>query len=277
MSATNVSTYKIIDTHTHYAHARFDCGRKEILESLSDAGIVAAVDGAIDFASNEKMLALCEQYPFLYAAVGCHPNCVGEMDEEKFAQIEKMLSHPKVLAIGETGLDYAGEKSPEQKQAQKEWFLRFVELAGQTGKPLVVHCREAYDDMIELFKGSRLLKEPGVIHCFSGEAKHVKALLDMGFYFGIGGKFTKSEEKYIPLREALCEIPLDRLLLETDCPYLLPEGLSGKRNTSLNLPHIAEELARLRGDSVEQILGSAYENTLRFLYKKIVLPETGNA
>ncbi len=205
----------MVDTHSHYTHKRFDCGRKEILESLVNENIITVIEAAIGYESNEKMKNLCQQYPFAYMAVGCHPNCVAEMDEQKFNAISEMLLEDKVVAIGETGLDYAHEKSSEQKELQKYWFERFIDLSIRNHKPLVIHCREAYEELIDILKKYKLNEMPGVIHCFSGNEEQAAALIQMGFYLGIGGKFTMLDEES-ELVQAIKEVPIERMVLETD-------------------------------------------------------------
>lgn len=275
---------EMIDTHTHYAHKRFDCGRDEILCSLNGEGIKAVIEGAIDYESNFKMRLLCEKYPFVYMAAGCHPNLVGEMDEEKFLRLKELIKEKKVIAIGETGLDYGNEKSEEQIQQQKYWFGRFLELSGESGKPLVIHCRDAYEDLIEIlesyakeeqnkWKSDDPVKEkcvnPGVIHCFCGNISQARVLEKMGFYFGVNGKFTTLPEES-EVCKALKNIPLERILLETDSPYLVPAGASGKRNTSLNLKGIAAKLADLREIKTDEMLAVILENT-RKMYPEIII------
>ncbi len=258
----------IIDTHTHYVHKRFDCGRKEIVEGLADENIVAVIEAAIDYESNEKMVKLCEKYPFVYMAVGCHPNCVGEMDEQKFSVLEKLLSNDKVVAIGETGLDYAHEISLEQRELQKYWFRRYIALSLNSRKPLVIHCREAYEDLINILREYRLNAVPGVVHCFSGNKEQAAALIELGFYLGIGGMFTR-----LPCNsETVCaikELPLERMVLETDAPFLVPNGAPGSRNTSHNLNFIVEELAVLKNCERRDVLETILKNTRR-LYPQVV-------
>lgn len=250
----------LIDTHTHYAHKRFDSGREEILRGLPAANIMAVMEGAIDFESNQKMKHLCEKYPHVYMAAGCHPNCVEEMDDRKFQQIVELLDYDKTLAIGETGLDFDRDKSGEQKRRQREWFRRFIVLATEKQKPLVIHSRLANDELIEILKEYSLIKQPGVIHCFSGNVNQAFELINMGFLLGVNGMFTKMDEDS-DLCMALKQIPLERILFETDCPYLTPVGVEGKRNTSANLGIIVEKLSQLRGEPSEYIRKVVLENT----------------
>lgn len=252
----------LVDTHTHYAHRRFDSGRDEILHELVDNGVVAVIEGAIDFASNQKMKLLCDKYSHVFMAAGCHPNCVEEMDEEKYQEIVELTKCDKVLAVGETGLDYARDKSEEQKCMQKEWFKKFIELAIETKKPLVIHCREAYEDTINILREYKLMECPGVIHCFSGNLEQARKLMDMGFCLGVNGMFTKTDED-AELCVALKSIPIDKIVLETDSPYLIPEGVAGKRNTSKNLNVIVEKFAELRDESPEHIREVVLKNTKR--------------
>ncbi len=260
-------TDTVIDTHTHYVHKKFDCGRKEILEGLANEGIVAVIEAAIDYDSNGKMRALCRQYPFVYMAAGCHPNCVAEMDPQKMHSISAMLSEDKVVAIGETGLDYKHAATQEEKELQKQWFRKFINLSIESNKPLVIHCREAYEDLISILKEFRLNTNPGVVHCFSGNKEQADALNEMGFYFGIGGKFTQ-ESADLEMLSAIRQIPMEKILLETDAPYLVPKGAGGQRNTSANLKYIVKELALLRERNPEEILEMVLENT-KAVYPKL--------
>ena len=275
---------EMIDTHTHYAHKRFDCGRDEILCSLQGAGIQAVIEGAINYESNFKMQSLCKKYPFVYMAAGCHPNLAEEMAEEKFLQLKELLKEEKVIAIGETGLDYGNEKSELQIRLQKYWFERFLDLSEESGKPLVIHCRDAYEDLLEILESraprekseqksagsiNKKRENPGVIHCFSGNIQQARSLEKMGFYFGVNGKFTTLPEEDEVL-EALRNIPLERILLETDSPYLVPAGASGKRNTSLNLKYIVPKLADLKKMKTDEMLEIILENTKK-LYPEIMV------
>ncbi len=243
---------KLTDTHTHYAHRRFDCGRDEILNTLIDNDIEAVVEAAIDFASNQKMKKLCEKYSHVYMAVGCHPNCIEEMDDDKYQQIVELTKYDKVIAIGEIGLDYGRNKSKEQVRIQKEWFRKFVELAIEKHKPLVIHCREAYDDTIDILQEYKLMECPGVVHCFSGDIEQAIRLIDMGFYIGVNGMFTNMDVDS-DVCKALKSVPIERIVFETDSPYLIPAGVKGKRNTSANLSIVVEKFADLRGESTDYI------------------------
>ena len=252
-----------VDAHTHYAHHRFDDGRERLLDSIKDENILMAIEAAIDFDSNEKMQKLAEEYFHVVMAAGCHPNCVEELDEGKFQRIAEMIKEGfGVVGIGETGLDYSRGKTSEQKELQKKWFIRFIELSLEVQKPLVIHCREAYDDLIEILSRYKFDEEPGMIHCFSGTREQLEKLLDMGFYISVGGMFTRCTDEQDELLVALRQIPLDRILLETDSPFLLPAGLPGKRNTSLNIKFVASELAKLRNMDEKELCDHALDNAI---------------
>ena len=259
---------RLIDTHTHYAHKVFDHVREDLFKKLSEEHIVAVVEAAIDYDSNKKMLELCSQYPFVYAAVGIHPNCVEELNESRFEELAELLEYEKVIAIGETGLDYSKRNDQEFVELQKKWFRRYIELAVEKQMPLVVHCRDAYDDLIEILSEYRLPEKKGIIHCFSGNAKQAEKLTNMGFVLGIGGKFLLKAEGNCELGEVLKTLSMEHIVLETDAPYLKPSGVPGKRNTSLNLKYIVEKLAELKGVEASFIYETAWNNTLN-LYDAI--------
>lgn len=259
----------LIDTHTHYSHKRFDAIRDEILPDLKNANIMAVLEGAIDFESNQAMRLLCEKYPNVYMATGCHPNYVEAMDEDKFNQIIEIMNYDKVIAIGETGLDYARGATLELIQKQKYWFEKFIDLAISVNKPLVIHCREAYEDVCDILGKYEFSEGDGVIHCFSGYKEQAQRFIEMGFYLGVNGMFTKLSRDSM-VCEAIKDIPLERILLETDAPYLLPKGATGKINTSLNLSFVVEALASLRNEEPEQIREVILQNT-RKMYPQMVV------
>ena len=267
----------IIDTHTHYFLSRFDCGREELLSELKEKEIYV-IETAIGCDSNERVLKLCEKHlGIMRAVVGCHPAYIDakedELDEDKFSRIIKYAkTNELVVGIGETGLDYLRVEEPDRRERQKYWFERFIWGAVELQKPLVIHCRGrgAYDDLYDILYQNKIHKKmacPGVIHCFSGNVEDVNKLLELNFFFGIGGLFLKGEQE--GLKEAIQNIPLHRILLETDCPYLIPDGLPGKRNTSLNLSYIVTQLANLLNVEEREIYSQTLVNSLK------VFPEAG--
>ena len=248
----------IFDSHAHYDSEQFDIDRDELLGSvLLQKGVVAVINMAADYESLKKTVALCEKYDYIYGAVGIHPECANDLPDNWLSDVEALLSHPKIVAVGEIGLDYYWDDT--YKAEQKELFRRQIELALELSKPIIVHDREAHGDSLELV--SRYPELRGVFHCFSGSAEMAKELLRRGWYLGFDGPVTyKNARKALEVME-LC--PIDRLLLETDSPYLSPVPMRGKRNDSRNLKYIAEKIAEVKGCAAEDIACAAYENGRR--------------
>ncbi len=249
----------IFDTHAHYDDEAFDVDRETLLGSMQEAGVAAIVNAAASLRSTETTGALTERYPHIYGTAGVHPDEVGELNEETFAWLKKAAQKDKIVAIGEIGLDYYWDK--EQHDAQKYWFIRQLELARELGLPVVVHSREAAQDTLDIVReyASDLICD---IHCFSYGVEMAREYLNMGHYLGVGGVVTfKNGRK---LKEVVEYMPLDRLLLETDCPYLAPVPYRGKRNCSLYLPHVVEAIAQIKGISEEKVIEVTYENAKRF-------------
>ena len=254
----------LIDTHAHYSKSNFDCGREAIIEQLRDAGI-KVIETAIGYESNEKVLQLCKaNSDMMRVVLGCHPNCVGDMTEARWTElVSHIRDNQYVVAIGETGLDYSRAINPEERKLQRLWLGRYIELSKMMNKPLVIHCRGecAYDDLYKVLLDHEMLDRadcPGVIHCFSGNEEDIYRFGDLGFYFGVGGLFLKDEE----LKKSISSMPLERLLLETDSPYLVPSELAGKRNTSLNLPYIIGKLSEHWKIDVPRIIEVANKNAV---------------
>jgi TatD DNase family protein len=206
--------------------------------------------------SVKSTLALAEQHDFVYAAVGIHPDEVGELNEENFTWLKEQCRHPRTVAVGEIGLDYYWDK--EGHEVQKYWFRRQMELAKELGLPMIVHSREAAADTLEEVKAAHGPELRGVIHCFSYAPEMAQEYLNMGYYIGIGGVVTFKNAK--KLKEVVKMLPIERILLETDCPYLSPEPYRGKRNSSLNLPYVAEAIAELKGMETEEVIRITAQN-----------------
>ena len=251
----------IFDTHAHYDDRQFEEDRAELLGSMQEQGVGMIVDAGSDIASWDKIGQLTEQYPFIYGAIGVHPDEVGELDEEKMQRMEKLLSGEKMVAVGEIGLDYYWDK--EKRDLQKKWFIRQLELARQLDLPVIIHSREAAADTMEIMK-QHAKGLDGVIHCFSYSLEQAKEYVNMGFYLGIGGVVTFKNAK--KLKEVVGKIPLESLVLETDSPYLAPVPHRGKRNNSQNLVYVAEEIAVLKGVSYEEVVRQTTENAKK-LYR----------
>ena len=246
---------KIFDSHAHYDSHQFDEDREELMQIMEEQNIGTIVNSAADWESLTEVVELAEKYPFVYAAVGLHPDEVKVLDEEKFSFLKEQCQKDKVVAIGEIGLDYYWDNTP--RDIQEKWFIRQLELARELDLPVIIHSRDAAEDTLRIMKqyGAGLR---GVIHCFSYSKELANEYVKMGFYIGIGGVVTFKNGK--KLKEIVKEIPLERILLETDCPYLAPVPYRGKRNSSLYLPYVVQEIAELRGITGEEVVEQTEKN-----------------
>ena len=251
----------IFDTHAHYDDEAFDADREEVQTGLKEQGIGTVVNVGASIASTKTTLALAEAHPFMYAAVGVHPNETAELTDVDMKWLESLAENPKVVAIGEIGLDYYWDE-PE-REIQKHWFSAQLEVAKKTGLPVIIHSRDAAADTLEIMKehGRDL---GGVIHCFSYGPEMAREYLKMGYYLGIGGVVTFTNAK--KLKEVVKETPIDRIVLETDCPYLSPVPNRGKRNSSLNLPYVVDMIAELKGITAKEVMEKTWENA-KALYR----------
>lgn len=256
----------IFETHAHYDDDRFEEDRHEILTSLPEAGIGIVINSGASVESTRDTVELARKYDHVYAAVGIHPSEIAELDEAFFDWMKERASWDKTVAIGEIGLDYYWDKEPEVQERQRYWFGRQIELARETGLPIIVHSRDAAADTMQVMKEHHAEEIPGVIHCYSYSKEMAQEFIKMGYYIGVGGVVTfKNAKKLIETVEA---IPLERILLETDCPYMAPEPYRGKRNSSLYLPYVVEKIAQLKGVSTEEV-EKITENNARTLFSKV--------
>ena len=240
----------IFDTHAHYDDEAFDNDREALIRSLPEAGIGRVVNIAASPESIEECLDLAHRFPYVYCALGIHPEHCAEMDEALLEEIWKKLRDEKAVAVGEIGLDYYWPEP--DREIQKHWFARQLQLAAEVDLPVVIHSREAAADTMRIMKENHAEKVGGVVHCYSYSVELAREFVKMGFYIGIGGVLTfKNARKLV---EVAREIPLERLLLETDCPYLAPVPYRGKRNCSLYLPHVVAKLAELKGITEEEVI-----------------------
>ena len=253
----------IFDSHAHYDDEAFDADREELLAQCQAQGIEYIVNVSASLASVKTTLELTRKHPFIYAAVGVHPDEVGELTEENFAWLKEQCQDPKTVAVGETGLDYYWDK--ENHEVQKYWFRRQLELAEELELPIIVHSREACADTLEEIKRAHTERLRGVIHCFSYSPETAREYLSMGYYIGIGGVATFKNAK--KLKEVVKMLPLERMLLETDCPYLAPVPYRGKRNSSLNLPYVAQAVAELKGVEAEEVIRITNENARKLYFQ----------
>ena len=249
----------IFDTHAHYDDDAFDIDREELLTSMEAGGIGTIVNSCASIDGLDNTIALMEKYPFIYGAVGVHPDDAGEMTGEILGKISRMADHEKAVAIGEIGLDYYWHKEKEEHLIQQKWFRAQMDLAREKKMPFIIHSREAAEDTLTIVKeymqGGMY---GGIIHCFSYSKEIAAEYLKMGLYLGIGGVVTFENAK--KLKEVVKYAPLSQLVLETDCPYLAPKPNRGKRNSSLNLPYVARMIAELKGVTPEEVITATEEN-----------------
>ena len=247
----------IFDTHAHYDSSAFDDDRDELLASMPSKGVGLIVDPGCDLESSAMAIELAERYPHVYAAVGWHPEDMDKLNDERFELLASLMRHPKCVAVGEIGLDYYWDA--EHKSEQKELFTRQIELAIELNKPVIVHDREAHGDSMDIVRRYDGLR--GVFHCYSGSAEMAEELLKRGWYLGFDGPITyKNARKAIEVLE-IC--PLERIVIETDSPYLTPVPKRGKRNDSTNLVYVIDKIAEIKGVSREEIESATYDNGLR--------------
>lgn len=255
-----LATPAYFDTHAHYDSDRFKGDQRELLTALRAAGVAAVVNCASDLKSCTSTLKLTKEYDFVFGAVGVHPHEVKDLEVE---DVDKLYGYAcqseKVVAIGEIGLDYHYDFSP--REAQRDWFVEQIELAKEVELPIIVHSREAAKETFDIIEATEAAEVGGVIHAYSGNVEMAKAYVDMGFYLGIGGMVTFPDVKKI-LR-VVQEMPLERLLLETDAPYLTPVPNRGQRNDSRNLVYVAEKIAALKGITPEEVVRVTTENACR--------------
>lgn len=250
----------IFDTHAHYDDEAFDEDREELLTHMGERGVEYIVNVGASIASTAKTLELTEQYPFVYGAAGIHPSETAELTSRDIEWIREIAYKEKVVAIGEIGLDYYWPEP--DKEIQKKWFKKQLKLAEETGLPIIIHSRDAAADTLEILKEWDAHKTKGVIHCFSYTWEIAREYLDMDYYFGIGGVLTFKNAK--KLKEAVMHIPMEKILLETDCPYLAPEPYRGKRNQSEYIFYVAKQLAEIKNLSREEVLEITNNNAKQF-------------
>lgn len=246
----------IFDTHAHYDDSRFDEDRDELLCSLKEKGVSHIINCGCDLKSSLTTLALSEKHDFIYAAVGVHAHEAEEATESDLTEIEKLYENKRVVAVGEIGLDYHYDFSPRERQL--EVFERQLILANKLELPVIVHDRESHEDTMNLLKKH---KPKGVVHCFSGSAEMAKEIVKLGMYIGIGGAVTfKNAKKPVEVVEYL---PIDRLLLETDAPYMTPVPYRGQRCDSAHIAYTAEKIAEIKGLDVQELIDICNENAKR--------------
>ncbi len=249
------------ESHAHYDDERFDEDRDTLLASFPAEGIETVVNASSDIKSSKASIALSEKYPFFYAAVGVHPHEVENITEAAIDELRELSKHPKVVAIGEIGLDYYYDLSP--RDLQRHWFKRQLELADELKMPVIIHSRDAAQECFDIIKNSNVRN--GVIHCYSGSAEMAEEYIKMGFYIGVGGSLTfKNNKKGV---ETVERIPIEKILIETDSPYLAPVPCRGKRNDSRLLKYVVEKISQLKNIPENDICNITKNNAQNLFIK----------
>ena len=246
----------IFDTHAHYDDDAFDEDRDELLNSLKEQGVGKVINVGASITSTKRTIELMNKYSFVYGILGVHPCDTEELTEADMDWLKEQFQNPRAVAVGEIGLDYYWDEP--DRSIQQKWFERQLELAKEIKKPVCIHSREAANDTLSMMSNAHAEEMGGVIHCFSYGKEMAREFLNMDFHFGIGGVLTFNNGK--KLKEAAAYIPMDKILLETDCPYLAPVPYRGKRNNSSYLSYVVQVLAQIKGLSEEEVIRITREN-----------------
>jgi len=249
----------LFDTHAHYDDEKFDIDRSQILEKVYSEGVSYIINASSDEKSISMSLELAERYPFVYAAVGIHPQSAGDVDDGYLKKLYEHAKHEKVVAIGEIGLDYYYDFPP--RDIQKKRFIEQINAAKEISLPVVIHTRDSFEDVLKIIKSENVKEVGGVFHCFSGSIEVAREVLNNNFYISVGGIVTFKNAKKVP--EVVKYVPTDRLLIETDCPYLTPEPFRGKRNDSGYLKYVVEKVAEIKGITFDEVAEITAKNALR--------------
>jgi len=240
---------KFIDSHAHLDDERFDADREELINSLYENRVETVLNPGADLNTSKSAVALADKYPFIYAAVGCHPHDSKYMNDDTMNIFRELAKDKKVIGIGEIGLDYYYDNS--DRETQKKWFREQIRLAKELDLPYIVHDRDAHEDVFRIMKEEHYSGTRGILHCYSSSVEMAKEFVRLGFYISLGGPVTFKKAR--TPRLVAKEVPIDRLLIETDCPYLTPEPFRGKRNEPKYVRYVAEEIARIREVDVNEI------------------------
>lgn len=254
--------YKIFDSHAHYDDEEFDNDRKEVLEELKNEGVIGIMNCSSSYKSIAKTCELINTYDFIYGAVGIHPENADEFKDEMLDEFKDIIKkNPKVKAIGEIGLDYYWDENPD-KEIQKDVFRKHMKLAEELNLPVIIHDRDAHEDTLNIIKEFPNVK--GVVHCFSGSVEFAKECLKLGYYIGVTGVVTFKNAKKVV--KVVKEVPVERLLVETDCPYMAPEPNRGKRNKSSYIKYVIEKISEIKEINPKELNLKVNEN-LQNLFK----------
>ncbi|WP_371365503.1 putative metal-dependent hydrolase YcfH [Sporomusa rhizae] len=248
----------LFDSHAHVDDSRFDEDRNEVIKRAAEAGLVGILNAGACMESSARSITLAQEHDMVYAAVGIHPHDAKEAKDHDYEQLAVWSSLAKVVAIGEIGLDYYYDMSP--RDVQQQVFVRHIDVARQMGKPIIIHDRDAHGDVMTILK-KEAKGLTGVLHCFSGSSEMAKEVIKIGFYVSFAGPVTYAKDG--KLKEVAASVPLERILVETDCPYLTPQPYRGRRNEPTHVKFTAEEVARVRGMDFEALAEAATANTKR--------------
>ncbi len=252
---------RIFDTHAHYDDEAFDEDREQLLPRIHGEGIEYIVNVGASLDTTKTTLELAAKYDYIYASVGVHPSDIKDLDEDSFSWLAGQTKAPKVVAVGEIGLDYYWDKEPDVQENQRYWFRRQLIMARTAGLPVIIHSREAAKDTFDIMKEMKAEEIGGVVHCYSYSPEMAVEYVKSGFFIGVGGVVTFPKAK--KLKETVAAIPIENIVTETDCPYLAPVPNRGKRNSSDNLKYVIAEIAAIKGISEEEAAAVTFENALR--------------
>lgn len=254
----------LIDTHTHLDFDRFDGDRDDVIRRAREADVAALLTIGVDHPSSITAVRLADENPSVFAAVGVHPYDAKEMTDEQFDELGGLLEHPRVVAVGEVGLDYHYDYSP--RDVQRRVFRRFLDLALETEKPLIIHTREADEDILALLREKKRTGWRGVFHCFSGDEAMAAKVLEMGFHISFTGVITFKNSRAV---DVLKSVPIERLMVETDCPFMAPEPLRGKRNEPSYVVYVARKMAEVKGLPFETLARLTSQNAISLFDLKL--------
>lgn len=255
----------IFETHAHYDDDKFTEDRDELILAVHESGVHPIINVGASIHSTQTTLELAKHYPFIYAAVGVHPSDVADLNEDTFAWLKEQTTYAKTVAVGEIGLDYYWDKEADVQEKQRYWFGRQLQLAREADLPVIIHSRDAAADTLQVMRDNHAETIPGVIHCYSYSPELAQEFVRMGYYIGVGGVVTFKNAK--KLVETVQTIPMERILLETDSPYMAPEPHRGTRNDSRNIPYVIAKIAELKGITPQEVERITEENAYRLFAK----------
>lgn len=257
--------YNIFDTHAHYDDEQFDKDRGEVFKELKENGVIGVLNCASSYESLKKVNDITKENDFIYGALGIHPENADEYNPKVREEIKKLIiNNNKIIAVGEIGLDYYWDENPE-KEVQKEVFREHMKLAEELNLPVIIHDRDAHGDTLEIMK--EFPKVRGIVHCFSGSVEFAMECIKLGYYIGITGVVTFKNSKKV--KEVVQHVPIDKLLVETDCPYMAPEPNRGKRNKSDYIAYIIEKIASIKGLDPKEVNMAVNDNFMRLISKDL--------